>query len=275
MNDSDLTPPPALPTEVERQLKMYKLQQKGLLVLAGAVLGFFGRGLMGGQEKSYSEEQGNNAPQVAQQQPAAAQPPQGQPNLPPALDPKVAEGKLRKEALSSVIGNKNAKVSIYEFTDFQCPACQGAALQFLPQLKEQYVKTGKAKIVLVHWPLTAIHPSAVISAKAALCAEQQGGFEKFHDALFTKQQEWGSLDKSDAAQATVKQNMIKMAKEQGLNEGKFTSCISSSKYDEGLRRNGQLAFELGAQGTPTFYVDGKRVLNGQEIISAVEAGLKQ
>lgn len=264
-----------LPPELQRLVRRYHLQQKALLALGGVVLGFYGRGLMESRAAGSVE-----APAVVATAPAvvaatgpggapAAQPASAQPAEPPALAPAEALKRLSERATVSVIGRKDAPITIHEFTDFQCPACQGAALQFLPMLKNQYVKTGRARVVLVHWPLP-MHPNATPAARAALCVERLGGsdaFEKYHDVLFNRQSDWAGLD----AQA-VQARLAEYAAQIGVSKGSFLKCQASGDFTEGLRTNGQLAFELGAQGTPTFFVNGVRISSMAQMQQLLEAG---
>src|SRR3989338_3040634 len=90
----------------------------------------------------------------------------------------------------AVLGDKKAKVTIIEFSDYQCPFCGRFFSQTLPQIKSQYVDTGKVKIVFIDFPLTSIHPIAQPAAEATECVKKQGGdeaFWKMHDKIFENQ----------------------------------------------------------------------------------------
>ncbi len=97
-----------------------------------------------------------------------------------------------KEGSLPLLGNKNAKVSIVEFSDFQCPFCQRFFTDALAKIKTEYVNTGKAKLAFRHYPLS-FHPNAQKAAEASECANEQGQFWKYHDLLFNSQQAWESL----------------------------------------------------------------------------------
>ncbi|MBI2612028.1 thioredoxin domain-containing protein [Candidatus Gottesmanbacteria bacterium] len=91
---------------------------------------------------------------------------------------------------ASIRGGKNAKVTIVEFSDFQCPFC-ARAYPTMNQVLDGY--GDKVKLVYKHFPLNAIHPLAQKAAEASECAKDQGKFWEFHDVLFEKAEEWTSL----------------------------------------------------------------------------------
>ncbi len=92
-----------------------------------------------------------------------------------------------------VRGNKNASVTVIEFSDFQCPFCEQFYKTTYPQLKKEYIDTGKIAFYYRHFPLTNIHPLAVPAANASECANEQGKFWEYHDLLFQNQTSWASL----------------------------------------------------------------------------------
>ncbi len=82
-------------------------------------------------------------------------------------------------------GNKDAKVTMIEFSDFECPFCSRFFTQSLGTIMQKYVDTGKMNIVYKQFPLTSIHSHAAMTAEASLCASDQGKFWEYHDKLFT------------------------------------------------------------------------------------------
>lgn len=92
--------------------------------------------------------------------------------------------------IAPIRGNKNAKVTIVEYSDFQCPFCARAN----PTMKE-LLSTYKDKVRLAYkqYPLPSLHPNAQKAAEASECANEQGKFWEFHDLLFQNQQTWSSL----------------------------------------------------------------------------------
>lgn len=85
------------------------------------------------------------------------------------------------------VGNTNAKVTIVEFSDYQCPFCERFYTQTEGQLKKEYINSGKAKFYYRDFPLTQIHPGAQKGAEAARCAGDQGKYWQYHDLIFENQ----------------------------------------------------------------------------------------
>ena len=104
-----------------------------------------------------------------------------------AFDPKNVALTI---GTSSVKGPENAKITVVEFSDFQCPFCS-RALPTVKQVMSEY--KDNVRLVYKHLPLVSLHPRAHITAQAAECAKDQGKFWEFHDQLFEKQAEWSSL----------------------------------------------------------------------------------
>lgn len=101
-----------------------------------------------------------------------------------------------------MLGKQNAKVTIIEFSDFQCPFCEQFFTKTFAQIKKTYIDTGKVKLYFRQYPLTSIHPNAQIAAEAAECANAQGKFWQFHDMLFTNQASWVNLPQAPTTSAT-------------------------------------------------------------------------
>lgn len=175
-----------------------------------------------------------------------------------------------------MLGEVSASVTLVEFSDFQCPACEQFFTMTQPQIKKDYVETGKVKYYFKNFPLTNIHPNATPAAEAALCANEQGKFWEYHDQLFAKQDDWAGV-----ADPTAK--FESYAKVVGLKTNSFNDCLTSgegrnkSKVEEDL----QLGVQIGVSGTPTVYVNG--ILAGRpgyipsfsDIKTLIEAALKK
>lgn len=166
-----------------------------------------------------------------------------------------ADWKEVQAAPAGVIGNQNAKVTMVEFTDYQCPFCSRHFTQTHPQLMTDYVKTGKMRIVFRDQPLP-FHPNSRIGALAARCANDQGKFEAMHDALFSKQDEWVNLGK-DAAIAKYGE----YANTIGMNGNALVDCVKTEKHGKEVDADIALANKVGANGTPTFFIN-KEILVG-------------
>ncbi len=173
---------------------------------------------------------------------------------------KAAETKIVPS--DHVLGNKNAPVSVVVYSDFQCPFCRVFWKDALPQIKENYVKTGKAKIVFRHFPLTSLHPSAKTAAVASECAAEQGKFWEMHDKIFQEQEKLG--------QGTVQftpQDLAKWAGSIGLDTTGFNQCMASGKYDKLISDSIAAGTSLGVSGTPTSFVNGQKLVGAQPFSS--------
>ena len=160
-----------------------------------------------------------------------------------------------------VLGNEDAKLTIVEFSDFQCPFCKRARDDAVKQIEEQYIKTGKVKLVYRDFPLTSIHPMAQKSAEAAECADDQGKFWEYHDLIFENQ--------ADLSITSLKQ----WASELGLNENDFNKCLDSGKYTNEVNKDASDAQRAGGQGTPYFIV-GNQPVRGAKAFAAFHAAIE-
>jgi protein-disulfide isomerase len=152
-----------------------------------------------------------------------------------------------------VRGDPDAPITIIEFSDFQCPFCSRFQTQTLPTILEEYVDTGKVKFVYRDFPIQTSHPNAMPAAVASECAHEQNKYWEYHDALFERQQTWNNLKLSDSID-TFK----KMAKELGMNEDQFNSCLDSGKYIDEINNDLKDGTNYGITGTPGFFVGNEK-----------------
>ena len=147
-------------------------------------------------------------------------------------------------------GPTNAKVTIVEYSDFQCPYCEIFFSQTYPEIRKKY--GDKIRFVYQYYPLTGIHPDANASANAAACADEQGKFWDYHDALFKNQ--------SDLSHAAL----IKYAQQTNIgNIQQFTSCIDSAKYQTKIDAQETAGTGYQVSGTPTFFINGNILVGAQ------------
>ncbi len=144
-------------------------------------------------------------------------------------------------------GPANAKVTIVEFSDFQCPFC-GRVMPTLQQIEKNY--GNDVRTVFIHNPLP-FHPNAEPAAEAAIAAEAQGKFWQMHDKLFANQQ---NLTRPD---------LEKYAQEIGLDMNKFKAALDSHSGKKKIDADLAVAKQVGVQGTPNFYIDGRNVQGAQ------------
>lgn len=146
-----------------------------------------------------------------------------------------------------VYGNKNAKVVLVEYGDFQCPAC-GGAFPALKQVKEQY--KGDITFIFRNFPLTSIHPNALAAAAVAEAAGLQGKFWEMHDKLYENQESW-----SGAAPNQRDEFFTGYAKDLGLDLDRYRSDLTSKKVTEKISRDQALGRKLKVDSTPSLYID--------------------
>jgi protein-disulfide isomerase len=165
----------------------------------------------------------------------------------PAAAPAPAPGPVQKvdvRADDPVRGNPKAPVTIVLFSDFQCPFCARVG-PTLDEVERTYGQ--KVRIVWKHQPLP-FHQQALPAAEAAEAAREQGKFWQMHDKLFASQREL-SQDAYD-----------RIARELGLDQKKFQAAVQSGKARARIQQDQQLASQVGAQGTPTMFVNGEKVV---------------
>jgi protein-disulfide isomerase len=163
---------------------------------------------------------------------------------PPAEDEEDNRPANVPVGTSALRGDAKAPVTIIAFSDFQCPFCS-RVVPTLTRIEQEY--KGKVKIAFKHQPLP-FHPNAVIAAQAAEAAKDQGKFWEMHDKLFANQQALG------------RDNLVQYAKDLGLDAGKFEKSLDSDKAKQQIESDKAEATKAGANGTPTFFVNGRRVV---------------
>ena len=139
------------------------------------------------------------------------------------------------------LGLPNAKVTMVEFTDYQCPFCRRHFTQVQPEIQKQYIETGKVKYVMRQFPLVRIHARATKASEAALCAGDQGKYWEVHRRIFGAQRELSDDD------------LRGHAEEEKLNMDQFGGCLTDGKYSEQVKADVSDGSEAGVQGTPSFF----------------------
>lgn len=147
-----------------------------------------------------------------------------------------------------VKGNANAPVTIIEFSEFQCPFCGRFARDTLPQIKTNYIDTGKVKFIYRDF---LVHSTSQKAQEAAECAEEQGKFWEMHDLLYQNQ---GALDVD---------SLKGYASQLGLNTATFNSCLDSGKHANEVNKDTTDGRTAGVRGTPTFFINGEKLVGAQ------------
>lgn len=179
---------------------------------------------------------------------------QGTPNTPeqpaPGAKVDVEIGHL------PVLGDDSAKVTVIEFSDFQCPFCKQWVDQTKDQFIKDYVDTGKVKFAYRQYPIPQLHPNAQKAAEASECANDQDKFWDYHDLLFETQNAWANLPDPASQFSTY-------ATQLGLDQGTFDSCMSSGKHTEAVTEDITAGSTAGVSGTPTFFINGISLVGAQ------------
>ena len=151
-------------------------------------------------------------------------------------------------------GPADAWVTIVEISEFQCPFCQRVT-PTIKQVRDAY--GDDVRVVFKHNPLS-FHNNAKNAAKAAECAREQGKFWEMHDVMFANQRELEAP------------KLEEYAKQVGLNTDQWKQCFTSTKYEDRIANDQQLANKFGARGTPGFFING-RFLSGAQPFESFKA----
>lgn len=170
--------------------------------------------------------------------------------------PVVAGGPIALTEQDRVKGDAGAPVTLVEYTDFQCPAC-GAYHPIIDQLSKDL--EGKMKFVVRHYPLIQIHKNALPSARAAEAAGRQGKFWEMYDMLFINQKEWSS------AEDPTKSIFPAYASRVGIDVEKFKQDMNDASLDEKINQDRATGNELKISGTPSFFLNGKKLENPSSV----------
>ncbi len=159
-------------------------------------------------------------------------------------------------------GPADAPLTLVEYGDYQCPYC-GAAYPVVKRLQKTLGK--KLRFVFRNFPLTQVHPYALIAAKAAEAAALQGKFWEMHELLFEEQR----LLKPDIVPS--------WAKRIGLNLEQFENDIEQGVVEKRIGEDRQSGIRSGVNGTPTFFVNGTRYdgpADYNSLLAALQSALK-
>lgn len=147
-------------------------------------------------------------------------------------------------------GSSEAPVVIIEFSDFECPYCGAFFRNTLPELEEKYINTGKVKFVYRDFPIPS-HKNAQVAAEAAQCAGDENKYWEMHDKIFENQE------------AIDKKNLVDYANVLGLNMNDFNQCLDDGKYSKEVKADLNDGARIGVDGTPTFFINGKKLVGAQ------------
>jgi protein-disulfide isomerase len=159
------------------------------------------------------------------------------------------------------MGDPNAPVTVYEYADFQCPACGAFARQYKSRIEEAYIQPGKVRLVFRNFAF--LGQESLWAAEAAYCAAEQGGFWAYHDKLFANQ-------RGENRGAFSKPNLVRFARELGLKVEDFQICLDSGRYRQKIQDEIREGQERGVNSTPSFIVNGE-LIRGVDYLGLREA----
>lgn len=140
------------------------------------------------------------------------------------------------------LGQDDARVTIVEFSDYQCPFCRRHSSEVFPEIVKDYVKTGKVRYVFRDYPIASLHPQAHRLHEAAHCAGDQGRYWQMHERLFEEPQRSDTKD------------LVARARALGLDGPRFERCLAGGVHAARVRQGVADAEKARVRGTPSFFL---------------------
>lgn len=160
----------------------------------------------------------------------------------------IADVKIPESA--PMLGGKEAKVTLVEFADYQCPFCGIFHKETFPELKRDYIDSGKVRFY--YQDFAFLGEESVLAAEAAKCSGEQNKYWEYHDYLYSNQ-------KGENEGAFALDNLKNFAGMIGLNKPQFNACLDSGKYKAQVEEETRLGESYGVAATPTIFVNGKKI----------------
>ncbi len=167
-------------------------------------------------------------------------------------------------ASGTTMGSEDAPVEIIEFSDFQCQFCRQFHQESLPLIIENYIETGKVKLVYHNFAI--LGPNSFRAAKASLCAVEQDSFWLYHDYLFVNQDEGNPT-------AFSNERLEAMARKAGLDVDRFRACMIDDRTHPQIEDDFLIAQNSGVDSTPTFLINGN-LINGAQSSEVFEIAIE-
>ncbi len=146
---------------------------------------------------------------------------------------------------SPILGNSNAPITILEWGDYQCTFCYKFHQNTLDVINEDFIKTGKVKLVFKDFPLNG--PDSFLAAQASYCAQDQEKYWQYHDELYKN---WGG----ERTGWITRNSLEKFANTVNLNLDEFNKCLDGKKYEQKVTTLHEFGKEIGIDATPSFLV---------------------
>ena len=186
-----------------------------------------------------------------------------------ASAPEGGNGGSNAQTTEHTRGDNKKNVTLTEFGDFQCPAC-GAYYPIVEQVYEKY--KNDIQFQFVNFPLTQIHPNAMLAHRTAQAASNQGKFWEMYNLLYQNQSSWTSLSSSQADAS-----FHSYAQSLGLDMTKFDTDQKSQDTNSIINADVNKGKGLGVTSTPSFFIDGKKIDNPKDLDAfnkAIEDAIK-
>ncbi len=156
-----------------------------------------------------------------------------------------------------ILGDQNAPVTLIEYGDYQCPFCGRMFSQVEPQLRDEYIKIGKVKMVFRNFQF--LGQESTNAGAAAECAKDQGKFWAYHDELYKAEIADGKENSGNLNRTLF----VSLAGKAGLDVNAFTSCYDGNKHVSQVQKDRDAASAIGVNSTPTSYINGQLVQGAQ------------
>ncbi len=174
------------------------------------------------------------------------------------------QGSTDTQSAILTIGNPNAKVTIIEYADYKCPECGKYHQSAGQQIRKDYVDTGRAKIVFRPYPVYAEDGAKALAG--SYCAQNQGKFVEYHDALFEYMwvNHFRQKDYQKAIDPVLTEPVMRdILKTLGMNFDTYTACLNSEATKKAYEDDIYLAAPDEIQGTPSFIIGGQKIVGPQ------------
>lgn len=174
----------------------------------------------------------------------------------PQIFPTPTPARIAPAEAALALGSPEAPVVLVEFSDYQCPFCARHFAQTWPQIKANFVDTGRVRYMFKDFPLSNIHPQAQKAHEAARCAGEQDAYWEMHALLFAEQAAWSG--QSDAVQ-----RFKAFAAQLELDTRAFDACLDEGRWAAAVTADLNEGARLGMSGTPAFFINGYPVIGAQ------------